>query len=276
MGAERVTRIAPRRGLVAIDIGELWHHRELLWVLAGREVKGRYRQMALGASWIVIQPIINMIVLSFIFGGVAKLPSGGFPYPVFTFVALLPWQLFASGVRSASQSLVQQQAMISKVYFPRLILPLASILAAGVDYAASLAVLGLLLLGYGLPLRSEMLLYIPISALAALCALGVGLWLAGLSARYRDVALGVQFLLPIWQYLTPVAYAGALVTGSLAGLYQLLNPMTPIIESSRWAMLGIGAAPGLPLLVALLTTVVLVITGAIVFRQSERNIVDVL
>lgn len=274
--AERVIVIRPTQGWSALQLRDVWEYRDLLFMLVSREFKGRYRQMALGPLWIVIQPVVNMLVFSFIFGSVARLPTDGVPYPIFTYVALLPWQLFATGVRSASQSLVQQQAVISKVYFPRLVIPLASILSACIDYGASLVVLVLMLVLFGVPLRWEMLVYIPLSALAAVCALGVGLWLAGFSVKYRDVALGVQFALPIWQYLTPVAYAGSLVPAAFAGLYRMLNPMTPIIEASRWAMLGGDSGPGWALAAAALIAVGLLVSGAFFFRRSERDLVDLL
>jgi lipopolysaccharide transport system permease protein len=275
-GVRRVILIRPTQGWRALQLGEIWEYRDLLAMLVAREFKGRYRQMALGPLWILLQPLVNMLVFSFVFGEVARLPSQGVPYPIFTYVALLPWQLFATAVRTSSQSLLQQQYVISKVYFPRLIAPIASVLSACIDFAASLGVLALMMVLFGVPLRLEMLAYLPLCALAALCALGVGLWLASLSVKYRDVALGVQFALPVWQALTPVAYAISLVPAGYLGLYRALNPVTPIIEASRWSMLGTGLAPDWTLALSLVVSLGLVVTGAFYFRRTERNIVDLL
>lgn len=271
-----VVLLRPTRGWRTLQLEEIWEYRDLLYMLVNREFKGRYRQMALGPLWILIQPLVNMLVFSFVFGTVAKLPSDGVPYPIFTYVALLPWQLFATAVRASSQSLIQQQSVISKVYFPRLIAPIASVLSACIDFLASLGVLALMMALFGIPLRLEMFAYLPLCGLAAVCALGVGLWLASLSVKYRDVALGVQFLLPIWQYLTPVAYAASLVPAAYLGLYRAVNPIAPIIEASRWSMVGTGPAPDWTLVLSIIVSLSLVVSGAFYFRRAERNIVDML
>lgn len=276
MTDEHIFFIRPPGRWAALDLRELWHHRELMGLMVMREVKGRYRQMALGPLWILIQPIVNMVVLSFIFGSVAQLPSGGLPYPIFTFVGLLPWQLFATGARMASQSLLSQQAVISKVYFPRLIVPITSVATALVDFAASLVVLAGLLAWYRAPITAQAMWFVPLVALTALAALGVGVWLAAVSVRFRDVALGVTFFMPIWQYLTPVAYDASLVPAGLQTLYRALNPITPIVETCRWALVGIGRAPDWTLALAALEIALVLISGLFVFRRVEQTLVDIL
>ena len=270
-----IVRIQPSRGWVGINLRELWRYRELIYFLVWREVKGRYRQMAFGPLWIIIQPLINMVILSIVFGGLAKLPSDGVPYPIFTYVALLPWQFFASGTRNASHSLLEQQHVIAKVYFPRLVIPLASVISAFVDFMASFVILVGMLVFYRVTPRWEFLTLPLFLLLAGISALAIGLWLAGLAVKYHDVSIAIGFGMTIWQYLTPVAYSASLVPSEWQTLYRL-NPMYSVVTGFRWALLGIGQAPDWTVLASSVLILLLLISGAYYFRRTERTIVDVI
>ena len=272
---EIVTVIEPSRGWASLQLGAVWEYRELLYFLLWREVKGRYRQMAFGPLWIIIQPLVNMVIFSFIFGQLAKLPSEGVPYPIFTYVALLPWQFFANATRNSSASLLQQRHVIAKVYFPRLIIPISSVLSAFVDFLASFVILVGMLIFYRVALTWAVLTLPLFLLLAAAVALGVGLWLAGLAVRFHDVAIGLNFGVTVWQYLTPVAYSATLVPEQWQLLYRL-NPMAGVVEGFRWALLGTGQAPDWTTALSTALVLVLLITGAFYFRRTERTIVDVI
>jgi lipopolysaccharide transport system permease protein len=267
--------IEPTRGWAALGLRDVWEYRELLYFLIWREVKGRYRQTALGPLWIVLQPLASMVIFSLIFGQLARLPSEGMPYPIFTYVALLPWQFFAIGARQSAGSLLQQQSVITKVYFPRLVVPISSVLSALVDFLASFAVLIGMILFYRVRLTWEILTLPLFLLLAATMALGVGLWLAGLAVKFRDVAIALGFGITAWQYLTPVAYSATLIPERWRLLYRL-NPVTSVIEGFRWAVLGTGQPPDWITLVNAGTALLLLVTGAFYFRRTERTIVDVI
>jgi lipopolysaccharide transport system permease protein len=270
--------IQSTRGWASLGLRAVWEYRELLYFLLWREVKGRYRQMAFGPLWIIIQPLINMVVLSLIFGKLFALPSDGVPYPIFTYVALLPWQFFALGLRTSAGSLLSQQTVISKVYFPRLIIPLSTVLSAFVDFLASFVVLIFMLIVYRMPLRWEMLTLPYFILLAGATALAVGLSLAGPSVKYRDISLMLGFSVTIWQYLTPVAYSTTLIATrwpQFLTLYKL-NPMTGVVDGFRWALLDAAPAPDWTLAVSSAAVLALLVTGAFSFRRTERTIVDVL
>ncbi len=231
--------------------------------------------MAFGPLWIIIQPLVNMVIFTLIFGGLAKLPSDGVPYPIFAYVALLPWQLFASGAKNGAQSLLNQQQVISKVYFPRLVIPIASVLSALVDFAASFLILIGMLVYYQVT-PSWRWLTLPVFLLLAMAAaLGIGLWLAGLAVKFHDVSIGLGFAITVWQYLTPVAYATSLIPERGQILYRL-NPLTGVVDGCRWALLGIGQAPDWTLGVSSLLVLAVLITGAFYLRATERTIVDIL
>lgn len=267
--------IEATRGWRSLGLHEVWEYRELLYFMVWRDVKGNYRQMAFGPLWIILQPLINMVVLSLIFGQLARLPSEGVPYPIFTYVALLPWQFFATSTRATAQSLVTQRHIIAKVYFPRLIIPLSAVAAAFVDFVASSVVLCGLLAVFGI-VPGWQVVFLPLFLLlAAATALGVGLCLAGLAVKYRDVALGLGFAITMWQYLTPVAYSSTLVPERWQVLYRL-NPMAGVVEGFRWAILGIGQPPGWPTAAAAIVVLGVLAAGLAYFRHSERTIVDVL
>lgn len=267
--------IEPARGLRSLGLQDLWSARELLYFMLWRDVKGNYRQMAFGPLWMLIQPLVMMLIFTGIFGQLANLPSEGVPYPLFTYVALLPWQLFATGTRQSAQSLVSQQNVISKVYFPRLIIPVSAVMAAVVDFLSSLVILVGMLLFYRVQIGWQLLALPAFIVLAGVTALAVGLWLAGLAVKYRDVLLGLGFLITVWQYLTPVAYSATLVPERLRSLY-MLNPMAVTVQGFRWSLLGIGDPPGWPAAASCLLVAALLVGGLITFRRTERTIVDLL
>ena len=267
--------IRPSRGWASLQLRAVWEYRELLYFLLWREVKGRYRQMAFGPLWIIIQPLVNMVIFSFIFGQLAKLPSEGVPYPIFTYVALLPWQFFANGTRNSAQSLLSQQHVIAKVYFPRLVIPISSVLSAFVDFLASFVILIGMLIFYRVTPGWQVLTLPVFLLLAAATALGIGLWLAGLAVKFHDVAIGLGFAITVWQYLTPVAYSTSLIPERWQTLYRL-NPMAGVVDGFRWALLGIGHAPDWTAALSAVLVLTLLVTGAFYFRRTERTIVDVL
>jgi len=267
--------IEPPRGWAALELRELWLYRELLFFLAWRDIKLRYKQTALGAAWAILQPLLTMVIFSVIFGQLAKLPSDGIPYPIFTYTALLPWQLFAFALTNSSNSLINSQNLISKVYFPRLIIPLASTLAGVMDFAiAFLVLLGLMAYYHITPTTA--ILYLPLFLLLALLsALAVGIWLSALSVEYRDVRYIVPFLTQFWMYATPIAYSSSLIPENWRLLYGL-NPMTGVVEGFRWALLGMHTSGGVMIGISAAVVVVMFISGLYYFRRMENNFADVI
>ncbi len=267
--------IQPSRGWASIGLTDLWEFRELVYSLVVREIQGVYRQTALGLSWLLIRPVVNMLLLSSVFGGLVNVPSDGVPYPLFSLAALIPWGFFSNAVMRASRGLVDNTQVISKVYFPRMVLPLAATVSGLVDMGAAFLVFFVVLILYRMPLRLEML-WLPLLVLNALAfALATGLWLATLSVKYRDVSFAVTFLLQALMYASPVIYPVSLVPARLRLIYQL-NPMTGVIQGFRWALLGSGEAPGSMFIVAVGIILLLLVSGAYVFRRTERTIVDIL
>ncbi len=267
--------IEATRGWSSLSLRDLWEYRELLYFMVWREVQGRYRQTALGMSWLLLRPVVNMVVLSIVFGGLIKVPSDGLPYPLFSLAALLPWGYFSNAVSRAAGSLVENMHVISKVYFPRMVVPLAGAASGLVDFAASFLVfLGMMLI-YRTPLRWEMLWLLPLVLVAFAFALAVGLWLATLSVKYRDVSFAINFLLQVLMYASPVIYPVSLVPERLRFVYQL-NPMTGVIQGFRWALLGSGEAPGMTFLLSVGIILLALAGGAFVFRRTERTVVDIL
>ena len=266
--------IEPPVKWTALDLNELWRYRELLYFLAWRDVKLRYKQTALGAAWAILQPLLTMVVFSVIFGQLAKLPSDGIPYPIFTYTALLPWQMFAFALTNSSNSLITSQNLISKVYFPRLIIPLASTLAGVMDFAIAFLVL-LGMMAYYRIVPTLAILYLPLFLLLALLsALAVGIWLSALSVEYRDVRYIVPFLTQFWMYATPIAYTSSLIPEKWRLLYGL-NPMTGVVDGFRWALLGKGQPPGMLLLASILMVVMILTSGLYYFRRTEKTFADV-
>ncbi len=267
--------IQPTRGWSSLRLRDLWQFRELAFYLVVREIQGVYRQTALGMSWLFIRPIINMLLLSFVFGGLVKVPSDNLPYPLFSLAALIPWGYFSNSAMRASRSLVENTQVISKVYFPRMVLPLAGVISGLVDLGASFLVFLAAMLIYHTPLRLEML-WLPGFILVAMAfALAVGLWLATLSVIYRDVSFAINFLLQALMYASPVIYSVSLVPHPLQFVYQL-NPMTGVILGFRWVLLGSGETPGTMFFLSVGIIFALLVSGAFIFRRTERNIVDVL
>ncbi len=269
-----VVRISARRGWLQLDFRELWEYRELLYFFVWRDIKIRYKQTAIGAAWAVLQPFLTMMVFSLFFGRLARIPSQGLPYPVFYYCALLPWMYFAGALQNATNTVVEHQRVITKVYFPRLVLPLAAVLSGLVDFAISFVVFLGMMLYYGLvPTRSALLLPV-LLLLAVLTALGVGLWLSALNAIYRDVRYVLPFLVQFWMFASPVAYPSELVPEKWRWLYGL-NPMAGVIEGFRWALTGRGRPPGVLMLASGLMVGVVLLGGLVFFRKMEGTIADV-
>lgn len=275
-GRDEVVLIAPSSGWASLGLHDIWDYRELLFFLTWRELQGTYRQTALGMStWIFLRPLLNVAVLTFVFGRIVKIPTEGVPYPLFSLAALLPWGFFANAVHRASRSLVDNMHIISKVHFPRMVIPIAGALSGLVDFAASLLVLMLLLPIYRMPLRWQSLTVPFFLLLAFFFSLAVGLWLATLSVKYRDVSFAVTFLLQAYMYASPVVYPVSMVPQRFVYLYRL-NPMTGVIEGFRWALLGSVPLPGTWILISVVFVIVALISGAFVFRRTERTAVDLL
>jgi lipopolysaccharide transport system permease protein len=269
-----VLRIEPSRGWVALRVKELWEYRELLYFLVWRDIKVRYKQTALGAAWAILQPVLTMIVFTVFFGKLAKVPSDGIPYPVFVYAALLPWQLFAFALTESANSLVGNQNLIKKVYFPRLVMPLASVLAGLVDFGIAFLVLLALMLYYGV-VPTFAIAVLPLYLLLAVAtALSVGLWLSALNVQFRDVRYTIPFLTQFWMFATPVAYPSSLVPERWRAWYGL-NPMAGVVEGFRWALLGKSGSPGPLLWVSALVVVLLLIGGLAYFRRMESTFADV-
>lgn len=267
-------RIEPANGWTAIGFREVWQYRELLYFLTWRDVKVRYKQTVLGAAWAVIQPLFMMVVFSLFFGRLAKVPSDGIPYPVFTFCALLPWQLFAHALTESSNSLVGNQNLITKVYFPRLVIPIAAVLGGIVDFLIAFVILIMLMLYFGIVPGWAVLTLPGFLLLALMTALAVGLWLSALNAKYRDVRYTINFMVQFWLFATPVVYPSSLIPEKWRPLYGL-NPMAGVVEGFRWALLGKSQPPGLMLWVSVSVVVLMLVGGLYYFRRMEQQFADV-
>ncbi|MDQ2809004.1 MAG: ABC transporter permease [Chloroflexota bacterium] len=267
-------RIKRTQGWAALNLHELWEYRELLYLLTWRDIKVRYKQTVLGGAWAILQPVLLMIVFSLFFGKLLNAPSDGIPYPVFTFCALLPWQLFAYALTQSGNSLVANQQLITKVYFPRLIIPIAAVLSGLVDFAIAFVVLLGLMLWYGI-VPTVAVLTLPLFVLLAVAtALAVGLWLSALNVQYRDVRHTIPFLTQFWMFATPIAYAASIVPAQWRVLYGL-NPMVGVVEGFRWALLGQSSGPGPLLLVSIIVVGGLLVGGLLYFRRVEDTFADV-
>ncbi len=278
---EEVLYIRPSSGLATLNLRDLWVYRELIYFLTWRDLRVRYKQTALGASWAIIQPVMQMVIFTLLFGSMAKLSSDGVPYPIFNFTALLPWGLFSKALTDAGRSLVNNRNMITKVYFPRLVIPIASVLGGVVDFCIAFLVLVGLILYYHFKagsgyqfVWSPVLLVLPLLlALALITALGVSLWLSALNVIYRDVGHVLPFLTQLWFFITPIVYSSSEVSESLRPFYAL-NPMTGVVEGFRWALLGTQTAPGVMLGVSTLVSLIVLVTGLFYFRRMERTFAD--
>jgi homopolymeric O-antigen transport system permease protein len=268
------THIRPRRGLLDLDLGELVAYRELLYFFVWKDVKVRYKQTLLGAAWAIIQPLFTMLAFTLFFGRLGKMPSEGLPYPVFYFAALVPWTYFANAVTQATNTMIENQRVVTKVYFPRLALPLSAVLSALVDFAIAFVVLVGMMLFYRQPLTATVLLLPLFLLLAVATAFAVGLWLSALNARYRDVRYAVPFLVQFWLFASPVAYPSSLVPASWRWLYGL-NPMAGTIDGFRWALTGRGAPSPLLLAASALGVLAILAGGLVYFQRVEGTLADV-
>ena len=270
----RVIRIAPSRAWVPLQIRDVWQYRELLYFLVWRDVKVRYKQTALGAAWAIIQPFLTMVVFSIFFGRLAKMPSDGTPYPIFAFAALVPWTFFVYGLTNASNSLVSNANLLKKVYFPRLIMPMAAVVAGLVDFLLAFVVLVAMMTFYGISPSGRMLAIVPFLLLAMVTSLGVALWLSALNVEFRDVRYVIPFFTQFWLFLTPIAYPSSLLSEPWRTLYGI-NPMVGVVEGFRWALLNTNTGPGLMLVVSSIVAVAILVGGAYYFRRMEATFADV-
>lgn len=268
-----VVYLRPPHGWSALNLRDLWIYRELIYFMTWRDIKVRYKQAALGISWAILQPLLTMVIFSIIFGNLAKLPSDGINYSLFSYAGLLPWQLFAGGLSRASTSLVSNSNLLTKVYFPRLIIPVSAVVAALVDFLlACLVMLGLMIYFHVWPTLMT-LWVIPFALLAIVTATTVGVWLSALNVQYRDVQQMVPFLVQAWMYASPVAYSAGLIPSGKWQLIYGLNPMAGVIQGFRWALLG-GTPPNNLLLISIAMVLVILVTGLFYFKRMERSFAD--
>jgi len=269
-----ITRIRPSKGWIPINFHELWEYRELLYFLVWRNIKVRYKQTILGAAWAIIQPLFTMVVFSLFFGKLAKIPSDGIPYPIFSYTALVPWTFFANGLSSSSNSLVSSSNLVKKVYFPRLVIPISAVISGIVDFILAFIVLLGMMLFYGTSPTINVL-WLPLLLLLSLVtALGTGLWLTAMNVQFRDVRYIVPFLVQAWMYATPIVYSSSLLNEPWRTLYGI-NPMAGVVEGFRWALLDTDTAPGPLVFVSALEAVALLVSGAFYFRRMEKTFADV-
>jgi lipopolysaccharide transport system permease protein len=269
-----ITYLRPSQGWLSIDFKELWQYRELIFFLTWRDIKVRYKQAALGIAWAILQPLLTMVIFSVIFGNLLRTPSEGIPYPLYSLTALLPWQLFASALQRSSISLVGNSNLITKVYFPRLAIPLSSVFAALVDFGISFVVLIGVMIYYRYWPSWNLLLLIPMVLLALLTALAVGLWLSAMNVQYRDVQQMVPFIIQAWMYASPIVYPIDIIPAGIWRLLYGLNPMVGVIQGFRWVLLG-TARPDLTMIISSGVVLILLISGLYYFRRMEKTFADV-
>jgi len=269
-----VVIIEPSKGWMHLNLPELLSYRELIFFLAWRDVKVRYKQTVLGALWAILQPVVTMLIFSLFLGRLAKVPSDGVPYPIFAYTALVPWTLFASGLTQASNSLVSGAHLLRKVYFPRLVMPIAGVMIGLVDFSLAFTVLLAMMLMYGFIPTPAILVVPALLALTVMTSLGAGLWFAAFNVRFRDVRYVIPFVVEIWMLATPIAYPSSLLSQSWRQVYAV-NPMVGVVEGFRWALLGTETAPGPMIVVSAIASVLLLVSGVFVFRRMERNLADV-
>jgi lipopolysaccharide transport system permease protein len=268
-------RIAPPSGWWNVNLRELWAFRDLFGILVLRDIKLRYKQTALGVTWVILQPLLSSVIFAVIFGSLAKLPSDGTPYLVFVFSGMLPWNLFAQGLQRAGNSMVTDARLISKIYFPRLIIPVASASAVLLDFAVSCGVMIILLLLFGFTPSVTWLAVLPLTAIALLVAIGASFLFSALNVYYRDFMYALPFVIQTWMYASPLVYATSLVPSKWQIVYGL-NPMAGVIDGFRWALLGHREFPAVGLAESILTAIALAVFGMWVFQRVERNFADVI
>lgn len=266
--------IKPSRGWVSLKLHELWEYRELLYFLTWRDIKVRYKQTVLGAAWAIIQPFFTMVVFSLFFGKLAKIPSDGIPYPLFSYAALVPWTFFANGLNQSSNSLVGSANLITKVYFPRMVIPISSIVSGILDFVLAFIVLLGMMIFYGMVPTSNIFWLPFLLLLAFITALGVGMWLSALNVQFRDVRYTLPFLTQFWLFATPIAYPSSLLSEPWRTIYGI-NPMVGVVEGFRWALLGTETAPGPIIAVSSLASLSVLISGVFYFRRMEKTFADV-
>jgi lipopolysaccharide transport system permease protein len=271
--APQITEIRPGKGLFDLNLDELWRYRELLLVLTKRDIQILYKQAAFGAAWAIVQPVFTVAIFSVVFGSFAKIPTGGVPYPLFALAAVLPWTYFAEAVRRSATGMVTDAELIRKVYFPRLVMPVAGVIAPLLDFALGFAVLLVFLAWYGVMPGWQMIFVAPLVIVTGLLALSVGLWLGPINVRFRDIKHTLPFLIQVWMYASPIVYPLSIVPERLKWLYSL-NPMVGVIEGFRWAVLGTGM-PDLEAMVVSFIVIAAILTGGLVFfKNMERNFAD--
>jgi ABC-type polysaccharide/polyol phosphate export systems, permease component len=271
-----VVTIQPAKGIVPLDLREVWHYRELIYFLTWRDLKVRYKQSVLGVLWAILQPLLSMVVFTIFFGGLAKVPSDGLPYPIFSYAALVPWTFFAGALNVSARSMLTSGNMVSKIYFPRIIVPLASILANLVDFLIAFVILIVMMFAYHI-MPTINLLWLPLFLiLSIITALGVGLWFSALVVMYRDFGYLLGYIATFWQYVSPVIYSSSMIPAKWLVLYSL-NPMTGVIEGFRWALLGtVRVVSPLMFAISAAISVILFVTGMYYFRRMERVFADMI
>lgn len=270
---EEVLILKPTRGWGRLNLGELWKYRELTYFLTWRDLKVRYKQTVLGASWAILQPFLSMVVFSVFFGSLLNVPSEGVPYPVFSYTALLPWGVFAKALNDAGRSLVTNRSMITKIYFPRMVIPVASVISGLVDFAIAFIVLLGMMWYFHIPPTVNIWTLPLFLLLALLTALGIGLWLSALNVLYRDIGYIIPFLTQLWFYLTPIVYPASQVPEQWRNIYAL-NPMVGVVEGFRWALLDTATAPGPMVVVSSIVALLMLLSGMFYFRRMERTFAD--
>lgn len=273
MREPQTIRIRPSTGLAALNLGDLWLYRELVLFMIWRDVKVRYKQTLLGAAWAVIQPVLTMLVFNFVFGTVAKVPTEGMPYPIFSYTALLPWGLFTAALNTASRSLTANQNMVTKIYFPRLVLPLASVLGGLVDFVIAFLILIAMMFYYHVVPTAAVWTLPLFLLLTLMTALGVALWLSAINVQYRDVNYVLPFLTQFWLFLTPVAYSAKVISAKWQVVYSL-NPMAGVVNGFRWALLGTSTGPDLNMAISVAISIIILVGGLFYFRSMERTFAD--
>ncbi len=273
--ASPVLRIEPSKGWVSLGFKDLRNYRELLYFLTWRDIKVRYKQTVLGASWAVLQPFMSMVVFTVFFGGLGQMPSDGVPYPIFSYAALVPWQFFANGLTMSSNSLVSSANLIKKIYFPRLIIPIATVLSGVVDFILAFSILLLMMLFFGVTPTANVIWLPFFLMLAFITALGVGLWLSAMNVQFRDIRYTIPFLTQMWLFISPIAYPSSLIKNDVLRTLYGLNPMAGVVEGFRWALLNTDTRPGPIIFASTAVAILLLITGLFYFRRMEKTFADV-
>ncbi len=279
---DEILFLRPSRGWISLHLIDLWRYRELTYFLIWRDIKVRYKQTVLGASWAILQPVLTMVVFTIFFGGLAKMPSDNVPYPIFNYTALLPWMLFSKAISDAGRSMVANRSMITKIYFPRMVIPMSSVLSGLVDFfIAFLVLIGMMFYYNNAPNSTYQVVLTPavftlplFILLALVTSLGVGLWFSALNVNYRDVNYILPFVTQMWLFITPVVYPSSMLSPEWQLIYSL-NPMAGVVNGFRWALLGIdsGMVTG-SLLISTTVAIVLLISGLYYFRRMERTFAD--